>query len=211
MKFWWFGHSSFAIEDDGIFLVTDPFDKSVGYPIPNVKPTHVTESHQHFDHNAHNLLRGNFEVIKEPGIYNFGALQIEGIPSYHDEEKGAKRGPNIIFKMKFPSSVAVVHFGDLGHMIDENTIKKLENVDVVMIPVGGIFTIDAKKATEIVNRLKPHLVFPMHYMTKYVSFELGKLENFTSSFKDVSSVKGPFEVNLEDIRKFDRKVVIFEM
>ncbi len=83
MKFWWFGHSSFAIEDNGIFLVTDPFDKSVGYPIPNVKPTHVTESHQHFDHNAHNLLRGNFEVIKEPGIHNFGTLYFPN--ALHDQ------------------------------------------------------------------------------------------------------------------------------
>ncbi len=211
MKFMWLGHSSFAIEDGNIFLVTDPFDKSVGYPIPNVKPTHVTESHQHFDHNAHNLLRGNFEVIKEPKSYDFGALKIEGIPTYHDEEKGAKRGNNIIFKMRFPSSITVAHFGDLGHMIDKEVIEKLKGVDAIMIPVGGVFTIDAKKAIEISNILKPHVIFPMHYMTKYVSFELGKLEDFTSAFKDVVKVKGAFEISPEEIKKLDRKVIVFEM
>ncbi len=211
MKVWWFGHSCFAFEEEGIFLITDPFDKSVGYPIPNVKPTHVTESHQHFDHNAHNLLRGNFKVIKDPGIYEDDGLSIEGIPSYHDDVKGEKRGPNIIFKITFPSSLMVVHFGDLGHMIDDQTILKLREADVVMIPVGGVFTIDAKVAKKIVDAIDPHLVFPMHYMTKYLKFDVEKIENFTSQFEDLSKVRTPLEIDQKEIRSSHKKIVTFEI
>jgi L-ascorbate metabolism protein UlaG (beta-lactamase superfamily) len=211
MKIWWFGHSCFGIEDEGVFVVNDPFDKSVGYPIPNVKPTHVTESHQHFDHNAHNLLRGNFKLIKDSGKYEDGKLLIEGIPSFHDEVNGEKRGPNIIFKMTFPSSITVVHFGDLGHLLDEQTMKKLKGTEILMIPVGGIFTIDAKNAKSIVDAINPHVVFPMHYMTPHVKFDLGKVEEFTAGFEDVKKMKNPFEIDQNTLKTLKKQIIIIEI
>ncbi len=211
MKIKWFGHSSFAVEDGKMLWLTDPFDGSVGYPIPNVRPAYVTESHQHFDHNAHDLLEGDFEVVKDVGVHEREGIRIEGLQSYHDEKKGNERGSNIIFKVRVPSSVIFVHLGDLGHMLDDSTVKSLKDPDVLMVPVGGIFTIDAKKAKEIVDRLNPHLILPMHYETRYLKFKLDSVEDFTYFFRDVEHVKGALEIDPEELKEMSKKVMIFDI
>lgn len=211
MKIKWLGHSSFAVEEDGIIWITDPFDSSVGYEIPGIKPTHVTESHQHFDHNAHNLFEGDFKVVKDAGLYEDGQLRIEGFPSYHDEKMGAERGSNVIFKVRMPSSAVLVHLGDIGHVPDDSTAEKLAGADVLMIPVGGIFTVDAAKAKEIVDRLNPHLILPMHYETRYLKFKLGGVEEFTRFFEDVDRAGDFLEIDCNDLKNMSKKVMIFDI
>jgi len=184
----WLGHACFYCQGEGLRLLTDPFDQQVGYPLPDVEADLVTVSHDHYDHNAVDLLPGNPEVIRSPGEHSFKSLVVKGYPVYHDEVKGAKRGKNIIFTWEM-DGVRLCHLGDLGHLLDGKTIEAIGEVDLLMIPVGGVYTIDGKEAREVVNQLQPRVVIPMHYKTPHLSFELGPLDNFTKYFEKIRREK----------------------
>ena len=165
----WQGHSCFKIQDkvgsDGVTVVTDPFDKEVGLKVPNFEADIVTVSHQHHDHNNVEALRGNPFVIDCAGEYDFKGVLIEGIDSYHDEKEGVERGGNIIYRIEI-DDISVTHLGDLGHTLNDAQIEKLAGTDILLIPVGGKFTIDAEKAVEVISQIEPRIVIPMHYKTK---------------------------------------------
>jgi len=184
----WLGHACFYCQGEGLRLLTDPFDQQVGYPLPAVEADLVTVSHDHYDHNAVHLLPGNPEVIRSPGEHKFRSLVIKGYSVYHDEAKGAKRGKNIIFTWEM-DGIRLCHLGDLGHLLDGKTIEAIGEVDILMIPVGGVYTIDGKEAREVVNQLQPRVVIPMHYKTPHLSFELGPLDNFTKYFEKIRREK----------------------
>ncbi len=162
----WHGHACFTIESAGKTLLTDPFDSSVGYAIPDIEPDIVTESHQHFDHNAHHLLKGNFNLIKETGHFFVEGYRINGFLTYHDEFKGKKRGTNIIYEIITPDGFRIVHLGDLGESLSRELEQKLMHPDILMIPVGGIYTIGPKEAHNLANELKPSIVIPMAFQNK---------------------------------------------
>ncbi len=182
MKITWFGHACFLIEMEGIRIVTDPFDETVGYPIPNVTADVVTESHQHFDHNAHHLVRGNFRLIKEAGEYEIGKVKVKGIETYHDTKSGRERGKNIVFVFE-GEGMRVCHLGDLGHVPTNDQVRSIGEVDVLLVPVGGTFTIGPKEAREVVNLIKPTVTIPMHYKTRYLKFNLLPVDDFLKLFE----------------------------
>lgn len=182
MKITWFGHACFLIEMEGIRIVTDPFDETVGYPIPNVTADVVTESHQHFDHNAHHLVRGNFRLIKEAGEYEIGKVKVKGIETYHDTKSGRERGKNIVFVFE-GEGMRVCHLGDLGHVPTNDQVRSIGEVDVLLVPVGGTFTIGPKEAKEVVNLIKPTVTIPMHYKTRYLKFNLLPVDDFLKLFE----------------------------
>lgn len=182
MKITWFGHACFLIEMEGIRIVTDPFDETVGYPIPNVTADVVTESHQHFDHNAHHLVRGNFRLIKEAGEYEIGKVKVRGIETYHDTKSGRERGKNIVFVFE-GEGMRVCHLGDLGHVPTNDQVRSIGEVDVLLVPVGGTFTIGPKEAKEVVNLIKPTVTIPMHYKTRYLKFNLLPVDDFLKLFE----------------------------
>ncbi|HHY40476.1 MAG TPA: MBL fold metallo-hydrolase [Syntrophaceticus sp.] len=184
----WLGHACFYCQGEGLRLLTDPFEQRVGYPLPDVEADLVTVSHDHYDHNAVHLLPGNPEVIREPGEHKYRSLLVKGYSVYHDELKGAKRGKNIIFSWEM-DGVHLCHLGDLGHRLDDKTIEAIGGVDILMVPVGGVYTIDANEARLVVNQLKPKVVIPMHYKTPHLSFELGALDDFTSYFERIRREK----------------------
>lgn len=184
----WLGHACFHCQGEGISLLTDPFDEEVGYPLPQVEADIVTVSHDHYDHNAVSLLPGDPEVVREAGNYHFQSLEIKGFPVFHDEVRGAKRGENIIFVWEM-DGLRLCHLGDLGHLLDEATVKNIGEIDILMVPVGGVFTIDAREARDVVAQLQPRLVIPMHYKTPALSFELDVAEKFTLYFDRVQQDK----------------------
>lgn len=184
----WLGHSCFYCEGEGASLLTDPFDQEVGYALPGVEVDVVTVSHEHYDHNAVGLLPGHPEVIRGPGSHRFKSLKIKGIPVFHDEVRGAKRGENTIFTWEM-EGIHLCHLGDLGHLLDETALKAIGKVDILMVPVGGVYTIDASGARDVVAQLQPRLVIPMHYSTPHLSFDLDPLKDFTSSFEKVGQKK----------------------
>lgn len=184
MKITWFGHACFLIDNQGVRILMDPFDSSVGYKVPNVSVDVVTESHQHFDHNAHHLLRGDFQLIKEAGEYTIKNVKIRGIKTFHDEAGGVKRGVNIVFVIEF-SDFKVAHLGDLGHTLNQQQVQQIGQLDVLLIPVGGTFTVGPEEAKKIVEQLQPHVAIPMHYKTKYIKFDLRPVEDFLKFFTNV--------------------------
>jgi len=180
----WLGHACFYCQGDGISLLTDPFDEEVGYPLPDKEVDVVTVSHDHYDHNAVSLLPGKPEVVKEAGTHRFRSLEIKGVSVFHDEVQGAKRGKNIIFTWVM-EGVRLCHLGDLGHLLDEAALNSIGTVDILMVPVGGVYTIDAREAQEVVAQLRPRLVIPMHFKTPHLSFDLGQVEDFTKYYERV--------------------------
>ncbi len=191
MKIKWLGHASFLIEaENGIKIVTDPFDESVGYKIPNIEADIVTVSHSHYDHNAIDNVKGNFKIVDKEGKTEIKGINILGLNSWHDELKGMKRGKNIIFVIEV-DGIKVCHLGDLGHMISKDLVP---NVNVLLIPVGGFFTIDSTTAKGIIDLIKPNLVIPMHYKTKVMgaSFPIDTVEPFIKLFDNVEKVNSNF-------------------
>jgi L-ascorbate metabolism protein UlaG (beta-lactamase superfamily) len=156
----------------------DPFnDDEVGYPMPKMDVDIVTISHDHLDHNNVDAAGEAPDVIFGPGEYISYDMEIRGISSYHDENKGKMRGENTIFCFEL-DEVRVCHLGDLGHALSKAQIKEIGPVDLLFIPVGGRYTIDAKKAVEIMRQLRPKVAVPMHYRTKALAFELGPVDDF---------------------------------
>lgn len=211
MKIKWFGHASFLIESkNGIKIVTDPFDKSVGYKIPDVHADIVTVSHSHYDHNAIDNVKGDFKVVDKEGKTEIKGIKIYGLNSYHDELKGQKRGKNIIFIIEV-DGIKVCHLGDLGHIISKDLIP---DVNVLLIPVGGFFTIDAITAKRIIDSVKPNLVIPMHYKTKVMgsAFPIDTVERFIKLFDNVEKVNSSLiELELNKLPKpVSIKILNFE-
>ncbi len=158
------GHSSFKIRGKGVTIVTDPYDSDmVGLKFPkNIGADIITVSHDHDDHNAVKFIADSPFVISGPGEYEVKGVHILGVASFHDDQKGSKRGKNTMYHIEI-DGVRLAHLGDLGHPLTSADIEQLGEVDILFIPVGGTFTIDAKQAVEVVNGIEPSVVVPMHY------------------------------------------------
>ena len=188
MEITWLGHSCFLLQDSrGRKLLTDPFDTNLGYEVYKGSPDIVTVSHQHFDHNYTKELKCNYKIIDKIGIFNICDISIKGTPSYHDKDKGAKRGDNIIFTFKMDDYL-ICHLGDLGHTLSEADIDAIGSVDILFIPVGGNYTMDGKEASEVAKKINPKIVIPMHYKTSLVSFPIDGLEPFLKHMKNASKI-----------------------
>jgi len=176
MKIQYFGHSCFYIKNKNISLLADPFNpEMVGMPLPKVSAEIVTVSHQHEDHNQVNLVQGKKAVFDFPGQYEVGGVKIFGYQSYHDKTQGSERGENIIFKVII-NNIKLTHLGDLGHSLDSHLIEELEDTDVLLVPIGGTYTINCQEALKIVEQIKPSVFIPMHYQTpKHDAKKFGSL------------------------------------
>jgi len=189
MKITWLGHASFIIEDSkGRKLLTDPFDKTVGYETYKGTADVVTISHEHFDHNYTKDIQGNFELVNKVGFFYACDIPVKGIPSYHDKSKGAKRGDNIIYTFKMDDYV-ICHLGDLGHALTKEDIEAIGKVNILLIPVGGNFTLDGKEAAEVAKAIDSNIVIPMHYKTPELSFPLDGVENFIMYMKNGDKIE----------------------
>lgn len=171
MDIYYIGHSSFRIVTKDVTLVTDPFDtKMVGLKFPTLSADITTISHQHADHNFLKALDNPGKVIDGPGEYEVKRVSIFGLPSYHDDKKGAERGKNTMYVIE-AEELKVVHLGDLGHKLSDSDIDAMGEVDVLMVPVGGKYTIDYKMAADVVRSIEPKIILPMHYQTEGLAKE----------------------------------------
>ncbi|MBA7487325.1 hypothetical protein ES708_13165 [subsurface metagenome] len=178
MKIKWLGHASFMITSDaGIKIITDPYKTSetVKYGRIEESADVVTVSHEHDDHNNAAAVRGNPEVIR--GTARVKGIEFRGIPTYHDDAQGQQRGKNTIFCFEV-DGIRVCHLGDLGHFLSDSQVAELGKVDVLLIPVGGYFTIDANAASKICDRLMPRVVIPMHYKTDKLDYPISGVDEF---------------------------------
>lgn len=207
MKIRWRGHASFFIETGGVSIITDPFNKELGYPLSSEKADIITISHEHWDHNASETVEGDPQIIRGSGEFKVKDLLIKGIKSYHDKNEGKDRGSNTIYKI-CSEGISLLHLGDLGHILSPDQLKEIGYVDLLLLPVGGTFTIDAAEAEQIVESLKPKVVIPMHFNTPHLSFELAPVEDFTSRYEKV--IKKAFvEIYKEDLTG-EMKIIILD-
>jgi len=212
----WFGQSCFKIQGEKATLVTDPFDKTYGLKMPRLAADIITSSHDHNDHNNTKSVKGIDEkepfIINSPGEYEVKNTFIYGIPSFHDDKQGKERGSNIIYRIEM-DGISLAHLGDLGHNLINGQIEKLEGIDILMIPVGGTYTINAKQATEIISQLEPRIVIPMHYNLPGLKLK-NKIEGIDAFCKEFGACPkeeiNKFKITKKDLPQDDLKVVILQ-
>jgi L-ascorbate metabolism protein UlaG (beta-lactamase superfamily) len=210
MNISYFGHSCFKIEEkingENVVLVTDPFDKEVGLKVPNVEADIVTVSHEHSDHNNVSALRKNPFVINCAGEFDVKGVIVEGINSLH----GGDKGSNIIFRIDV-EGVSLAHLGDLGDILDNKQLEKLGGVDILFVPVGGKYTLDAKKAVEVISQIEPRIVVPMHYKTKDSKIDIDGLDKFIKEIGIAANYEDKLKINKKDLPVEDMRLVVFNI
>lgn len=216
----WYGQSCFKIQAKSLFqevvLICDPFEPKIGLKLPKIKADIVTISHAHFDHNflgkieGRNLNEKPF-VIAGPGEYEIKNTLIYGIPSWHDNEQGSKRGENTIYLIE-TEGISLAHLGDLGQKeLSQTQLEQLEKVDVLMIPVGGVYTIDAKQATVIISQIEPRIVIPMHYKIQGLNIKLETIDKFLKEIGAKKEEVGKLKITKKDLPQEETKVVVLKV
>ncbi len=211
MKIEYLGHSCFKLtESTGTSVVCDPYDPSVGYEMPRLTADAVTVSHKHYDHDYINAVDGSPTVIDRECSQDLSGVEINAIKSFHDGQRGKARGENVIFKFRM-DGIDICHLGDLGEACSSELIDLLLPVNVLLIPVGGTYTIDAEMAKEYVDRIMPDVVIPMHYREKGCTLDIDKVDEFIGLF-DKECVEeidgGELELMRSDLSG-DTKVIVF--
>ena len=177
MDITWLGYSCFRLKGSHATIITDPYSAGLGYSLGKPTARIVTVSHEHPGHCYIDGVGGQPRVVNRPGEYEISEVLIIGIATFHDGEGGKKRGKNIVYLMEI-DEVAVCHLGDLGHVLTSEQIEDIGNVDVLLLPVGGVSTINAPMAAEVVRQLEPKVVIPMHYKTPVLKRELEAVDRF---------------------------------
>lgn len=177
MDITWLGHSCFRIKSNNAVIITDPFPPDIGYNLGKQTANIVTVSHQHPSHSYDAGIGGDYRLVKGPGEYEISGVLILGIRTYHDSVKGQSRGKNTVYLMEV-DGVAICHLGDIGHVPGDEMVEEMGNVDMLLLPVGGVSTINAAMAAEIIRKLEPKVVIPMHYKTPQTSRDLEPVDDF---------------------------------
>jgi L-ascorbate metabolism protein UlaG (beta-lactamase superfamily) len=182
-------------------LVTDPHDgRSIGIPTPSVAGDIILVSHDHFDHNSTKTVeKEDSKVIKDDRKRSISNIEIRGVETFHDDARGAKRGKNIMYKFTM-EGINFCHMGDLGHELDDETVQKIGDVDILFIPVGGNFTLDERQAWNVINKIKPKIIVPMHYRVGGLSMPIAGIDPFLSKSKcKVLKVGNEIDIEKEDL------------
>jgi L-ascorbate metabolism protein UlaG (beta-lactamase superfamily) len=177
MDITWLGHSCFRIRGSQLVVVTDPFPPDLGYTLGKITADVITVSHQHPSHSYVQGIGAGARVVQGPGEYEINGGLIIGIPTFHDAEGGKTRGKNTVYLMEI-DGISVCHLGDLGHVLTSSQVEEIGDVGVLLLPVGGVSTIDAAVAAEVIRQLEPKAVVPMHYKTPLIKRELDPVEKF---------------------------------
>ena len=202
MNIIWYGQSCFKIQSKDIVLITDPFDKKIGLRPPFGSADIVTISHDHYDHNNFQVIKNDPFVIDSAGEYEIKKVTIKGIDSCHDNQEGKERGQNVIYKIEM-EGINICHLGDFGqNTLVNGQLEKIGQVDILFIPVGGVFTIDWKLANAIISQIEPRIIIPMHYKISGVKGELLKLDT-VNKFCEERGVSSKEAVNKFSIKKKD--------
>jgi len=173
----WLGHSCFRIRGKQATIITDPFPPDLGYTLGKQTADIVTVSHQHPSHSYDKGIDGDPKVIAGPGEYEIKGVLIIGIATFHDIDGGKTRGKNTTYLMEI-DGITVCHLGDLGHVLTTEQVEEIDDVDMLLLPVGGKSTLNAATAAEVIRQLEPKVVIPMHYKTPVLERELDPVDNF---------------------------------
>jgi L-ascorbate metabolism protein UlaG (beta-lactamase superfamily) len=207
------GHASFLITtNENVRIITDPY-QGVGYEMrEGLQADILTMSHSHFDHNYMKGVQGEPLILNQAEDKNSFGIPFQAVKTFHDERKGALRGENIVFSWQV-DDWKFCHLGDLGEACREDILEKLGEVDVLFIPIGGKYTIDAVQAKEYVEKLKPQFVIPMHYKTRNLNIDIDKAQGFLDLFEDEDvdvCHKDELEFSREDLTEEKTKIILME-
>ncbi len=205
----WIGHAMFLIEDDrGIRVVTDPYDESIGYEMPDIEADVVIVSHGHYDHANVSAIKNNPVLVDKSGERTAAGISFRGIPTFHDERRGEERGVNLVFTWEM-GGLRLSHLGDLGHLLSTEQVEALKETDILFVPVGGTYTIDAKKAATTVKAISPGIAIPMHYKTEKLRLPVSGANSFLSEFEVVNRVGQGFAyMSRENIPKMTELIIL---
>ncbi len=182
-KIYWAGQSCFQISvsnsrDHEANIVIDPFDEETGLKTPSFSADILLVTHDHHDHNNVKAVKGESFLIGGPGEYEVKGVFIQGIPSFHDDVNGEERGQNTIYVIE-AEEMRFCHLGDLGQkQLTDEQLEKIDSVDVLMIPVGGEYTIDSSSAQKIISQIEPRIVIPIHYNLPKLKMKLDEVSKF---------------------------------
>jgi L-ascorbate metabolism protein UlaG (beta-lactamase superfamily) len=214
MNIRWLGHSCFRItSDEGKTLLTDPYDTeaypgTLLYGPLDEAPDVVTLSHRHADHANTAVLKGEPEIVDARATQVVAGFSIRGISTYHDDQNGDARGDNTIYRI-ITDRVSVCHLGDLGHELSQARVEQIGDVDVLLIPVGGFFTIDAGQATRVWEQLSPSITIPMHYRNDKCLFEIDRVDRFLDDKPGVQMAGGSdIEISKENLPDSPKIIVL---
>ena len=219
MEIKYVGHSSFLIKTKNAKIITDPFDpKTTGLKFPKTEAEIITVSHQHDDHNKHDIISTSDGspplVVDMPGEFESKGVRIFGFRSFHDDKKGEERGENILFKIE-AEGISVLHCGDLGFVPEDSFIDLIGDVDIILVPTGGIYTIDPDGAASLIKKVDPSIVIPMHYNHKDLDQknfgQLKPVEEFTKKFGIENVVPVPKLVVKKDELEDEMKIVVLSI
>lgn len=207
------GHACFRLQDkagsEGTTLLTDPY-AGIGLSLTKTEADIVTISHAHDDHSNLGAVKGSPFVIDVAGEYDIKNILIEGIDSYHDEEQGKLRGGNIIYRIEM-DGISLVHLGDLGHMLESQQLEKLIGTDILFIPVGGKYTINAKQAVGVISQIEPRMIIPMHYQVPGLNIEgLDEVDKFIKEIGLKPSYEERLRISKRDLPQEDMELVVFK-
>jgi len=192
MKVKWLGHSCFLITSrGGLRIITDPYAVGGGINYSPIKETAdvVVVSHGHDDHSNVSAVQGTPEVVKGDGKKTAKGIQFKGIATYHDASQGKRSGLNTVFCFTI-DDIKLCHLGDLGHVLSPEQANEIGAVDILFVPVGGFYTIDAPVASQVCDQLKPKIVIPMHFKTPKCAYPIAGVEDFLRGQKNVRRVGG---------------------
>jgi L-ascorbate metabolism protein UlaG (beta-lactamase superfamily) len=206
----WLGHSAFLLTAaDGTRVITDPyvsgsFSGDIQYGSIRETADAVTVSHHHQDHDGVSGLPGKPKVIEGKGSHKAGSVGIVGVETYHDEDQGARRGRNMVFVFE-DAGLRVCHCGDLGHVLTPQQVAAIGRVDVLLVPVGGTFTVDAAGARKAAAQLAARVIIPMHYKTDKLGFDIDGVDKFLQDTRDtIRNVGHPGHVPAPNVKQVGR-------
>jgi len=217
MNIIWHGQSFFEISTKDIKnkelkIAIDPFDKNLGLKIPKIEAQILLITHNHSDHSNKKAINGNPFLIEEPGEYEVKGVHIKGIQGFHDDSQGKERG-KVVFYVVEIENMKICHLSDIGQKeLTPEQVEEIGNIDILMIPVGGTYTIDAKQASNIISQIEPKIVIPMHYQIPKLNLKLDSLEQF---LKEIGSQKidpqKKLKIKVSDIPKETMQTIVFEV
>jgi L-ascorbate metabolism protein UlaG (beta-lactamase superfamily) len=209
MEIMWYGQACFRLRSRGLAVVTDPYSPEIGLKLPRLTATIVTVSHQHEDHNYIDAIKGPPFIISGPGEYEIEGIFVIGVGTYHDAKQGQERGKNTAYLIEF-EGLTICHLGDLGHVLTQEQVEQLNSVDILLIPVGGKYTLNGSKAAEVVGLLEPKIIIPMHYKVPGLNVQVEGASRFLKEL----AVEPPSKLELLTISKSqlpdETRVVLLE-
>jgi len=216
MQIIWRGQSCFEMlssqgKNNHVNIVVDPFDEATGLRVPKMEADILLVTHDHHDHNNVKAVGGNPFLIQGPGEYEVKGAYVQGIDSFHDESQGKERGQNTIYTIEV-EDLRICHLGDLGQKeLTPEQVEKIGEVDILMIPVGGVYTISAKEAVKIMSQIEPNIVIPMHYQIPKLKVKVEGLDRFlkTMGIKKIEPL-AKLSIKKKDISLEEAKIMVLK-